>query len=94
MAIKVFGARLVLIPDKKEEQTTSGIILPEKAQEETYTGTVIAVGQGVRLENGTHFPMEVQVGDKVMYSRLAGVPYEENGEHYLIINENHIIAII
>jgi chaperonin GroES len=94
MNIKVFGARMVLKPDKKEETTKSGILLPEKAQEETYTGTVIAVGNGMRLENGSHFPMEVQVGDRVIYSRIAGVPYEHEGENYLIINENHIVAVI
>lgn len=91
--LKLMGARLALRPDGKEAQTKSGLILPEKAQEENFTGTVVAVGPGVRLENGTTFPMEVEVGNRVMYSQIAGVPVDFKGETLLIINEAHIVAV-
>lgn len=90
--INVLGARLVLRPDKAEEKTASGIILPTAAQEEQHTGTVVVVGTGQRLDNGTTFPMEVAVGDKVIYLRTAGVPVTYEGEDYLVINEAHVLA--
>lgn len=91
--IQVIGARVVLRQDKPEEQTAGGIILPTKAQEETLTGTVVVVGDGQRLDNGAFFPLNVQVGDRVLYMRTAGIPVEYEGEEYLVINESHILAI-
>ncbi|MCX7610286.1 MAG: co-chaperone GroES [Ignavibacterium sp.] len=93
--IKVFGARVVLKIDEPEQQTMSGIIIPEKAQEKTYTGTVVAKGDGQRLSSGAHFPIELEIGDKVLYTRLAGVPIEIEGEEgqFLVINERDILAV-
>lgn len=93
MNIKPTGARVIIEVAKKEEVTAGGIIIPEKAQEETYMGTVVAVGPGMRLDNGTHFPMECKVGDKILYTRFAGVPFEHDGKEYMVINEAHILAI-
>jgi len=91
--IRVLGARVVIKPDPKDTQTESGIFLPDKAQEDKYMGTVVAVGPGMLRDDGTRLPMEVKVGDRVLYSRLAGVPVEVDGEEYLVINEGHIICI-
>jgi chaperonin GroES len=91
--IKVLGARLVLAPEKIEEKTASGIILPTAAQEENHVGTVVVVGPGQRFDNGAAFPMDINVGDRVMYLRTAGVPVQYDGEDYLVINEAHILAI-
>lgn len=91
--IKVLGARIVLRPDKQEEKTSFGIILPASAQEEQHTGTVVVVGTGQRLDNGTTFPMDIEVGEKVIYMRTAGVPVTYEGEDYLVINEAHVLAI-
>lgn len=91
--IKVLGARLVLRPDKTEDKTTSGIIIPTKAQEENHTGTVVVVGPGQRLNSGATFPMDINVGDKVIYMRTSGVPVKYDGEDYIVINESHILAI-
>lgn len=91
--IKVIGARAVILPERPEQQTTGGIIIPNKSQEETFTGTVVAVGEGQRLENGTHFPMSVVPGDRVMYMRTSGVPVTYDKVDYLVINEAHILAI-
>lgn len=91
--IEVIGARVVLRPDSPKEVTSGGIILPEKAQEETLTGTIVVVGEGQRLDNGTIFPLNVSVGDSVLYMRTAGIPVEYEGEQYLVINESHILAV-
>lgn len=91
--IQVIGARVVLQQDKPEEITSGGIVLPSKAQEETLTGTVVVVGEGQRLDNGTIFPLNVAVGDRVLYMRTAGIPVEYEGEQYLVINESHILAV-
>lgn len=91
--LKLLGARLALRPDGKDETSKGGIVLLEKSQEENFLGTVTHIGPGARLDNGQTFPMEVEVGDRVMYSRLAGIPMEVEGEQLLIINEAHIVAI-
>lgn len=91
--IKVLGARVVLEPEAIEDKTASGIILPPKAQEEQQLGTVVVVGPGRRLENGTVFPMDLQIGDRVLYARTAGVPVQKDGKDYLVINEAHILAV-
>lgn len=91
--IKVIGARMVLIPEHVDNKTASGIYIPDKAQEETFTGVVVAVGEGQRLESGAHFPMSVNVGDKVLYMRTSGVPVEYDGVTHIVINESHVLAI-
>lgn len=96
--ITVLGARLVVKQTPPEEVTKSGIIIAHNAQEPKYEGTVVVAGPGARLETGVQMPMEVEIGQKVIYSRLAGVPIEVevNGkvEQLLVINERDIIAII
>ena len=95
MNVRVFGARLIVKRDEKETQTMSGIILSESSVEENYTGVVVATGKGARLENGNLMPMEVQVGDRVLFTRMAGVPIEVEGEEgeFLVINERDVLAI-
>jgi chaperonin GroES len=96
--LTVLGARLIVKPTPPEEVTKSGIIIAHNAQEPKYEGTVVVTGPGARLDNGVKMPMEVEVGQKVIYSRLAGVPInvEIGGkkEDLLVINERDIIAII
>jgi len=91
--VKLIGGRVAVKPVEKESVTSFGIIIPEKYQEDNYVGVVVAVGSGTRLDNGVYFPVEVEVGDKVLYSRLAGAPFEQDGETYLVINEGHILAV-
>ena len=92
--IKVLGARLVIKPTPPEEATQSGIIISSASQEPKYEGTVVAVGPGARLDNGQQMPMDCEPGNKVIYSRLAGVPINYNDEELLIINERDIIGIL
>lgn len=90
--IKVLGARVVIKLEEAENKTSTGIILTSEKEPE-FIGDVVATGTGARLENGTQMPMEVSIGDRVIYTRMAGVPIEYNGEKLLVINERDVIAI-
>jgi chaperonin GroES len=92
--LRVLGARVVIEMEPEETETPSGIILPTTSAEPKYEGRVVSTGSGARTEKGTIMPMEVKPGDRVIYSRMAGVPFEHQGKKYLIINERDIIAII
>lgn len=94
--IKVFGARAVVKMDKAENKTLGGIIIPGAENAPVTQGTVMTTGEGMRLDNGTIFPMEVKTGDRVMIAPNAGSPVAVAGDdsEYLVINEAHVLAII
>lgn len=91
--IRVLGARLVVVEDEKQ-QAINGIIIPDKMQDKPLSGTVVAVGPGAYTFDGERIPMDVSVGDKVVWTNIAGVPVKINDVTYLVINESHIIAVI
>jgi chaperonin GroES len=89
------GERVVIRPLDKESQTSSGIILPDTAKEKPQEGEIVAAGPGRATEDGkARIPMEVKVGDRVIYSKFAGTEYKEGGEEYLILRESDILAKI
>ncbi len=94
MNIKPLGDRVVVKPIAQEEKTKSGIVLPDTAKEKPQQGEVLAVGTGKLLENGQRVPVEVKVGDKVIYSKYAGTEIKLNDEEVLILGERDILAII
>ncbi|NLT96178.1 MAG: co-chaperone GroES [Clostridia bacterium] len=94
MNIKPLGDRVVIKPLAQEEKTKSGIVLPDTAKEKPQQGEVLAVGTGKVLENGQRAPMEVKVGDKVIFSKYAGTEIKVDGEEVLILGERDILAII
>ena len=96
MAIQVrpLGDRVIVKDLPKEEKTKGGVILPDSAKEKPQQGEVIAVGTGKILENGTKVPMEVKVGDKVLYGKYSGTDIKLDGEEYLIVKESEILGII
>jgi len=94
MNIKPLGDRVVLKALAQEEKTKSGIVLPDTAKEKPQQGEVLAVGTGKVLENGQKAPMEVKVGDKVIFSKYAGTEIKVDGEEVLILSERDILAII
>jgi chaperonin GroES len=93
-AIKVLGARVVIELEEESDKTESGLILVQDHKEPKFEGRVVSTGDGARLENGNTMPMDVQPGDRVIYSRMAGVPIEHDGKKFLVINERDIIAVI
>lgn len=94
MNIRPLGDRVVLKAIAQEQTTKSGIVLPDTAKEKPQEGEVIAVGSGKTLESGQKAPMEVKVGDKVIFSKYAGTEIKVDGEPVIILNERDILAIL
>lgn len=90
--ITPIGDKVIVKPLSKEETTKSGIILPDSAKEKPQEGEVIAVGSG-RMVDGNKVPLDVKVGDKVVYERYASSVTIE-GVEYVVIREDEILAII
>ena len=92
--VKPLGDRVLIKALEREEKTKSGIVLPDTAKEKPQEGRVIAIGSGKMLENGTKVPLEVQVGQKVIFSKYAGTEVKVDGEEMMILNERDVLAIV
>ena len=77
-----------------EEKTAGGIIIPDTAKEKPQEGKVVAIGSGARTEDGKIIPMDVKVGDLVLFGKWSGTEVKMNGEDYLIMKESDIMGII
>ena len=93
MKLVPLGDKIVLKQLEAEETTKSGIVLPGQAQEKPQQAEVIAVGPGGVVE-GKEVKMEVKVGNKVIYSKYAGTEVKLDGEEYIIVKQNDILAIV
>jgi chaperonin GroES len=93
-AIKLqpLGDRVVVQPAGREETTRSGIVIPDTAKEKPQRGTVISVGEGRRDDDGDRIPMDVQVGDSVLFAKYGGTEFKYEDEEYLILSEKDILA--
>ncbi len=85
--------RVVVKPGEEEEMTASGIVIPDTAKEKPQEGEVVAVGPG-RFEEGARVPMDVKVGDTVLYSKYGGTEVKVEGEDYLVLSARDILAIV
>lgn len=94
MALRPLQDRVIIKRLDNERTTASGIVIPESAAEKPDQGEVIAVGPGRKSDNGTTIPMEVNVGDKVLFSKYTGQTVKVDGEDLLVIQEDEILAII
>ncbi|MDP8217094.1 MAG: co-chaperone GroES [Candidatus Kaelpia imicola] len=94
MNVKPLGDRILVKPMQAEEKTKGGILLPDTAKEKPQQGEVVAVGQGKTLETGEVKSPEVKVKDKVLYGKYSGTEVTVEGEEYLIIREDDILAIV
>jgi chaperonin GroES len=92
--LKPLGDRIIIELVELEEKTASGIVLPDTAKEKPQEGKVVAVGTGRVLENGERVALEVSVGDSIIFSKYAGTEVKYDGNEYLIVRENDILAII
>lgn len=90
--IKPLGDRVVIKPTPKEEVSKGGIVLPDTAKEKPQEGEILAVGPGKLSEDGKLMPMEVKVGDKVIYSKYAGTEFKLDEEEVVIMRESDILA--
>jgi len=92
--LKPLGDRVVIQPKKAEEKTASGLYLPSTAsKDKPITGVVVAVGSGRANKDGVKVPLEVKVGDNVIYSEYAVTEIKIHEEKYLIVREDDILAI-
>ncbi|WP_029551683.1 co-chaperone GroES [Thermocrinis jamiesonii] len=80
--------------EEQEQRTASGIIIPDTAKEKPQIGEVVAVGEGKLLNNGQIVSPKVKVGDKIIFNKYAGTEVELDGEKYLIMSEDEVLAII
>lgn len=92
--IRPVGDRLVVKPAAKEEITRSGIVIPDTAKEKPQEGEVIAVGSGKLLDSGDRVPMEIKVGDRVLYAKYGGTEFKLDGEDYLVMRESDVLAVL
>jgi chaperonin GroES len=86
--------RLIVQRLEEEEKTKGGIIIPDTAKEKPMEGKVIAVGGGRIKKDGTKIPIEVKKGNRVLYAKYGGTEVKIDGEEYLIMKEDDILAII
>ena len=94
VAFKPLNERIVVKPIERDATTKSGIVLPDTAKEKPQEGEVFAVGPGRMTEDGKRVPMELKVGDKVLYSKYGGTEYKDGEDEYLILRESEVLAKI
>ena len=85
--------RIVVKASEGEQKTSSGIVIPDTAKEKPQEGEVVAVGPG-RFEDGARVPLDVAVGNKVIYSKYGGTEVKVGGEEYLILSARDVLAIV
>jgi chaperonin GroES len=92
--IRPVGDRVVVKPSQKEEVTKGGIVLPDTAKEKPQEGTVVAVGSGKLTDKGDRTPLEVKVGDRVLFAKYGGTEFKLEGDDMLVLRESDILAIL
>jgi chaperonin GroES len=94
MQVRPLHDQVVIKRLEAETQTASGIIIPDNAQEKPYQGEVIAVGPGKSLDNGQVREPQVKIGDRILFRKYGGVDVKLNGEEFMMIREDEVLAII
>jgi chaperonin GroES len=92
--VKPLGDRVFIKVSPAEEKTAGGILLPDNAKEKPQVGEVVAAGPGKRNDDGEYAPLEVKVGDSVLYSKYAGTDVKLAGEEYVLLSEKDILAVV
>ena len=95
MKIKPLGDRIVIKRSEAQERTAGGIVLPDSAKNKPQKGTVLAVGPGRMIKDGTRRPLQVKVGDTVLFTNWAGDEFKESrGENILLMREEDVLAVL
>ena len=94
MNIRPLHDRVVVKRVELQEQIRGGIIIPDSAKEKPQEGEVLAVGNGKILENGTKQPLDVKVGDKILFGKYSGTDIKVDGQEVLILREDEVLAIV
>ena len=90
--LKPLADRVLVEVDVEESKTAGGILIPDTAQKKSQKGTVLAVGPGKVLDNGERLPIDVAVGDRVLFAKYSGVDIEENGKKMLLLSERDVLG--
>ncbi len=93
VTIKPLEDRILVKSVDAEQTTASGLVIPDTAKEKPQEGEVLAVGPG-RFEDGQRLPLDIKVGDKVIYSKYGGTEVKYNGEEYLILSSRDVLAVL
>ena len=93
VTLKPLEDRIVVQALAAEQTTASGLVIPDTAKEKPQEGKVVAVGPG-RFENGNRLPLDVQVGDVVIFSKYGGSEVKYNGEEFLILSARDVLAVV
>lgn len=94
VSLKPLGNRVVVEPLEQEEVTAGGIVLPETAKEKPQKGTVLSIGPGERDDEGKRIPLDVAVGDTVLFAKYAGTEIKVDSKKLLILRESDLLAIV
>ncbi len=85
---------MIVKPAPAEEKTAGGIIIPDTAKEKPIEGEVIAIGSGTRLEDGKVIPLDVKVGDRILFGKWSGTEVKFSGNEYLVMKESDIMGVV
>ena len=94
ISFKPLGGRVLVEPIEQEEVTAGGIVLPETAKEKPQQGKVLAAGPGDRNDKGERVPMDVKVGDVILFAKYSGTEVKIDGKKLLILRESDMLAVI
>lgn len=94
MSIQPLHDRVLIERLEQEERSAGGIVIPDTAKEKPILGKVVAVGKGKRTDNGSMHPLDVKIGDTVVFGKYAGTEVKLNGSEYMIMREDDILAIV
>ena len=94
VVLKPLEDRIVVSPLEAEQVTASGLVIPDTAKEKPQEGKVLAVGPGRFDDKGARVPVDVQVGDVVLYSKYGGTEVKYSGEEYLVLSARDVLAVI
>ncbi len=94
MKVRPLNDRIIVKRLEEEERTKGGIIIPDTAKEKPIEGKVIAAGDGRIKKDGSKIPMEVKVGDRILFAKYGGTEIKMEGEEYLMMKEDDVLAII
>src|SRR5215467_3598946 len=94
VVLKPLEDRIVVKPLEAEQTTASGLVIPDTAKEKPQEGEVLAIGPGRVDDNGNRVPLDVAVGDKVIYSKYGGTEVKYGGDDYLILSARDVLAVV
>jgi chaperonin GroES len=94
MKVRPLHDRLLVRRIEEKETAKGGIIIPDTAKEKPQRGEVLAVGNGKILENGTKLPLDVKVGNKILFGKYNGTDIKIDGEEVLILREDEVLAVL